>query len=123
MAQQNNNDWYGSEIETPAVPMVDGGEGKPVILREFRFFMTPNALIPTNQMLFDSHWGYIKQKLWSDGLIANEDIAPRVVVGRRAYRIYIVCELNNGGKVREGKIKDKAKTITEIFDEKSKKTS
>jgi len=108
------NDWYGQQLVSDEVPLIDPGEGRAIILRDFRFAMTPNAFIPTNQMLFNTHWPRIKQLLWADGLEANEDHPPRVVVGKYAYRIFIVCELK-GGQFRKDKAKDKAKDINEIL--------
>lgn len=116
MANQksDNKDWYGQQLVSDQVPVIDPGEGRPIILKDYRFVMMPNALIPTNQMLFNSHWPYIKQDLWANGLEANEDHPPRVVVGRLAYHIFIVCELT-GGKFRKDKAKDKAKNISEVL--------
>lgn len=117
MDKQKSTDWYGHQVVSDNVPLIDPGEGRAIILREFRFQMMPNAFIPTNQMLFNVHWPYIKERLWADGLEANEDHPPRVVVGKYAYRIFIVCEVK-GGRVREGRMRDKAKNISEIIDKK-----
>lgn len=113
----DNKDWYGQQLVSDDVPLIDPGEGKAIILRDFRFAMVPNAIIPTPQMLFNAHWPYIKERLWADGLEVNEDHPPRVVIGKFAYRIFIVCEVR-GGKAREGRMKDKAKNLNEIFDKK-----
>ncbi len=116
----NDKDWYGQQLVSDDVPLIDPGEGRPIILKDFRFIMQPNILIPTNQMLFNSHWPYIKNILWAEGLEANEDHPPRVVVGRLAYHIFIVCEVR-GGKARAGRMKDKAKNISEILTNKKQK--
>ncbi len=117
--KDKDKDWYAQQLVSKDVPLIDVGEGRPIIIRDFRFAMRANLVVPTNQMLFNSHWAYIKQSLWADGLQANEDYPPRVVVGKLAYRIFIVCEVR-GGQVRSGKMKDKAKKINQILDKKQK---
>jgi len=112
--QKKDGDWYGQQVVSDNVPLIDPGEGRAVILRDFRFMMMPNMIVPTKQMLFNSHWPYIKERLWADGLEANEDFPPRVIIGKFAYRIFIVCEVK-GGRVREGKMRDKAKTATDVL--------
>lgn len=117
MDNQNNKDWYGQQLVSDDVPLIDPGEGRAIILRDFRFQMIPNALVPTNQTLFNLHWPYMKDRLWADGLEANEDYPPRVVVGKFAYRIFILCEVK-GGRVREGRMRDKAKNINDVLTKK-----
>jgi len=112
-------DWFGQTLETPSTPMIDPGDGRAMMLECFEFAMKPNFLIPTKQMLFDSHWPQIRQLLWSKGLEANEDVQPRVVISKTRYRIFILCEVK-GGRVREGKMKDKAKNLNEILTGKEK---
>ncbi len=114
----NDKDWYGQQIVSDDVPLIDPGEGRAIILRDFRFQFKPEAIIPSKQLLFNTAWPRIKEILWADGLEANEDHPPRVVVGKFAYRIFILCEVR-GGKFREGRMKDKAKDIKQIFDNKS----
>lgn len=114
-----DKDWYGQQLVSDDVPLIDPGEGRAIILRDFRFQMVPNFIVPTSQMLFNAHWPYIKDRLWADGLEANMDHPPRVVVGKFAYRIFIVCEVK-GGRVREGRMKDKAQNISEVMKKKGK---
>lgn len=117
MAKQKDSDWYGQQLVSDDVPLVDAGEGRDIVLREFRFTMLPNAFIPTKQLLFNSHWPYIRDRLWADGLEPNEDHPPRVVIGKYAYRIFIVCQLKSSltGKQRHAK---GAKSLQDIFDKK-----
>lgn len=84
--------WHGTEILSDATPMVDTGTGKALILRTFEFAVKPGMIVPSKQDLFNSHWGYIKSLIWSDGLVANTDVDPRVVIGKKRYRIFILCE-------------------------------
>ncbi len=110
----NDKDWYAQQLVSDNVPLIDPSEGRPIILKDFIFVMRPNFLIPTKQMLFNSHWDYMRKVLWSEGLEANEDHPPRVVVGKNIYHIFIVCEVR-GGKARVGRMKDKAKNISEVL--------
>ena len=91
----DDKDWYGQQLVSEDVPLIDPGEGRAIILRDFRFKMVPNIIVPTSQMLFNIHWPYMKERLWADGLEANEDYPPRVVVGKNAYRIFILCEVKS----------------------------
>lgn len=89
------DEWYGATLETPGTPMVDSGSGRPLILRIFEFAVkpqpsgTPSA---TKQQLFNLHWRQIRDMIWADGLVANTDVGPRVVVGKKRYRIFVLCE-------------------------------
>lgn len=108
------NDWYGSSIETSAsdnTPMVDSGTGRTLILRVFEFAINPKEKErPNKQDLFNSHWPQLRIMLWGDGLVANQDVPPKVIVGRRRYRIFILCE----PKFRT-MVNDKTKTLQELF--------
>lgn len=115
--KSDDKDWYAQQLVSNDVPLIDPSEGRPIILKDFRFIMMPNAFIPSNQLIFNSHWPYIKSVLWAEGLEANEDHPPRVVVGKRAYHIFLVCEVR-GGVARAGRMKDKAKNINEVLDKK-----
>jgi len=109
------NDWYGQQLVSDDVPLVDAGEGRDIVLREFRFAMLPNAIIPTKQMLFNAHWAYIRDKLWADGLEANEDHAPRVVIGKYAYRIFIVCQLKSSVTGKQRHAKQRPQNLGEVL--------
>lgn len=111
----SDKDWYGQQLVSDDVPIVDAGEGRDIVLREFRFVMMPNAIIPTKQMLFNAHWPYIRDRIWADGLEANEDHPPRVVIGKYAYRIFIVCQLKTGLSGRQRHAKERPKNLSEIL--------
>lgn len=95
--------WHGREIQTDtadSTPMVDGGTGKPYILRQFEFAINPQVnkelkdkkIKVSRQELFNTHWPQIRTSLWSDGLVASTDVEPRVLVGKKAYKIILLCE-------------------------------
>lgn len=95
MDKQNNNDWYGATLQTDGTPMVDAATGRPLFLRTFEFAMKPlpeGTAHPTKQQLFNAHWAHIRTLIWSDGLVANTDVDPRVVIGKKRYRIFVLCE-------------------------------
>lgn len=115
----DNKEWYGTTLESEGVPMVDSGTGRHYFLREFRFAMKPlppGIPHPSRQMLFDAHWPHMKIMIKYDGLVQVEDVPPRVVIGKRAYIIFILCEPRQGQTVM-----DKAKTLQQIFDKDKKK--
>ncbi len=86
-------DWYGRDLQTNSDPLIDSGTGRPMIIRQFQFVFNPNLKQkPTKQDLFNSHWPQMKIMLWGDGLVANTDVEPRMIVGKRKYRIFLLCE-------------------------------
>lgn len=119
---QKEHDWYGATLETPGTQMVDSGTGKPYILRTFEFAINPKVAkemrdkkqTMDKQQLFNSHWPQIRLMLMSDGLVANEDVPPRVVVGKKRgkgkYRIFVLCEPKAGVAVV-----DKVATLQDLF--------
>ena len=115
--------WYGSTLETEGVPMIDKGIGTAYDLKVFEYAMKPLAegvAYPTKQQLFDIHWPEIRLRIWSDGLVANTEVPPRVSIGKRRYRIFILCE----AKTNKHGIKielSKTKTLQEIFKVDNKK--
>ena len=114
-----DNDWFGSTLETPGTPMIDSGTGRPLIVREFRFAMKPlppGTPHPTKQQLFNAHWPHLQTVIRYDGLVANTDVDPRVVIGKKAYKIYILCE----PKFREIVI-NRPQTLQEIFNPRQKR--
>lgn len=110
----SNEQWYGTSLETEATPMIDSASGRPLILRTFEFAMKPNVRVPTKQELFNLHWQQIRTMIRFDGLVANEDVEPRVVIGKKRYRIFILCE----PKFRQTVI-ERPKTLQDIFKKKT----
>ncbi len=108
------NEWFGASLQTPGMPMVDKGLGKPLVLRTFEFAVKfSNEKPPTRQELFNSHWPQIKNIIWGDGLVANTDVNPRIVIGKRRYRIFVLCE----PKFRV-MVADKPQTLQQVFNKK-----
>lgn len=99
-------DWEGRTVEANSEPIVDKGNGKPIILRVFEFTANPLVLKkekPTKQQLFDSHAVEIKHFLWKDGLESLDIIPPRIVVSKKKekYRIFVTCQARPGVSVLE----------------------
>ncbi len=113
-----NESWGGAKIQTDGVPMVDAGVGKPLILRTFEFAINQSkvqelkekGIVVTQQEIFNTHWPQIRKIIWSDGLVASTDVDPRIVIGKKRYRIFILCE----PKFRT-LIAEKPKTLQEVF--------
>lgn len=103
-----SDEWYGQQVEAKSKPLEDEGRGKPYIIRQFDFSFDPAMLqkvkekkiaFPTKQQLFNQSWGAIRPIIWGDGLVANEDIEPRVLIGKKGYRIVLLCEPKFGAMV------------------------
>ena len=96
--------WRGREIGVNSdIPLMDEGTGRPYIIRQFEFSFDPARLIdikkkkapaPTKQELFNSVWSQIRRTLWGDGLVAIEDskTPPRVLVGKKVFKVILLCE-------------------------------
>ena len=88
--------WQGQELQTkPSDPLIDPGQGKPYIIRQFLFGKNPSfkGHKPSNQDIFNMHWRQIRNTLWGDGLVPREDIEPKIVgIKDNKYMIILVCE-------------------------------
>lgn len=110
--------WTGQELQTESTPLVDPGSGRKLILRMFEFTINPQKVKEIKakkikldkQQLFNMHWPQIKTMIWGDGLVANRDVDPRVIIGRKNYRIFVLCEPKFGTMVA-----DKTKTLQELL--------
>lgn len=90
-------------IQTEGTPLIDPGTGQPFIIRQFEFSFDPSVVKkikekklppPTKQELFDATWPQIRIQLWGDGLVALEEkeYPPRIVIGKKKYKVYLVCQ-------------------------------
>lgn len=116
--------WTGQEIGVNSdIPLVDEGKGKPYIIRQFEFRFSPEVLqkiqqkkipAPTRQELFNTHVKQIRITLWGDGLVPMEEIEPRIIIGKKKYKIIILCQPRFGTMVAE-----RPQTLQEITKPKS----
>lgn len=103
------------------IPLIDAGTGDTHILRTFSFKMNPeNKKIPTNQELFNSHWTQIKALLWGDGLIANEEVEPRIALVKGSYDIHVLCQPRMGAGGTRTLVHEKPQTLQDIFKDDTK---
>lgn len=97
-----NEELYGASLQTDT-PIYDPGTGQTVVIRVFEFMFNPDTLrqirekkipAPTRQELFNSNWPRMKMEIWKDGLraIEEKEFPPRVIIGKKKYRIFIACE-------------------------------
>ena len=104
-----DNKWYGQDIKAESDPIIDPGTGKSVVLRVFEFGVNPKTarelrekkIKLSKQDLFNAHWPQIRALIWGDGMVANQDVDPRVIVGRKSYRIFVLCEPRMGVMVND----------------------
>lgn len=66
----------------------------------------------TRQGLFNAHAKQIEIMLWGDGLVFDTDYEPRLVVGKKKYKIVVVCKVRQGVGLGRG---NKLNTITEAL--------
>jgi hypothetical protein len=123
-AYDNQHKWYGQEVGANSDPLIDPATGQPFIIREFIFAFNPEALrlikqkkmaIPSKQDLFNSNWKQIEVMLWGDGLVAimEKEFPPRIVVGKKKYKIILVCQPRQGVIVA-----DKVRSLNQVLDNK-----
>ena len=87
------HDWYGRDLEVKSGPVIDPAQGRELVIRQFEFSKNPafTGNLP-KQELFNMHWRQIQVTLWGDGLVPFEDIEPRIILGKKRYKIFITCE-------------------------------
>lgn len=86
---------YGANLDTDGTPLIDTGIGGTISIRTFEFKINPEVKeLPDRQTLFNHHARQINTILWADGLWANTDYAPRVIIDAKKhnYKIHVVCE-------------------------------
>lgn len=105
--------WQGHEIGVDSgIPLRDEGKGVVRVIRQFEFHFDPAMLKkirdkkyppPTKQELFNSNWHQIRVTLWKDGLVAIQENQhpPQIVIGKKKYKIILVCEPQLGVLVAE----------------------
>ncbi len=91
---QAEHEWIGKDIRVKSDPLIDPGVGKEVILRLFEFGVNPTykGHKPNEQDIFNMHWRQIRTILWGDGLVAKEEVNPRIIFTGKTYKIFIACE-------------------------------
>lgn len=111
---QDKEKWYGEQVEAKSDPLVDSGTGKLIMLRQFEFAFKPGMKEkPNKQQLFNQAWPMIRPLLWSDGFVASNDVDPRVIVGKKGYKIILLCE----PRLRRV-VHDTAKTLQQVLSKK-----
>ena len=119
--RKDGRTWEGAEAEVKSAPMIDPGVGKGLVIRCFEFGINPSIkYTPTKQELFNYHWQQIKTMLWGDGLIANEDVAPRVVVNpkKNSYTIFILAQPRLGAYGMRKSFTETPMTLQDILKKK-----
>lgn len=119
-----NEIWETAKGQVWSDPILDPGTGRPMFIRQFFFkyhkpthekIKAKQIPEPTNQQLFDQAWRVIRPLLWGDGLIANEDIEPKIVRGKEGYIIILTCEPRLGQVVT-----DRISNLTRLLNDKPK---
>lgn len=118
---KDTNNWEKQDISTQSKPLIDEPDGQVRFIRQFEFSFNPlvvkqirNKQIsePSRQELFNAHIKQIEIMLWGDGLVPDSNHEPRLVVGKKKYKIIIACKLRQGVILGRGK---KVNTLTDVF--------
>lgn len=97
-----NEKWEGASAEVNSDPLIDSGTGTVNILRIFEYAINPEVkYTPSKQELFSYHYPQIANTLWKDGLVANQEVAPRITLSDKTYRIYVTCNAKQGTTILE----------------------
>lgn len=88
--------WEGHELQVQSDPILDGGTGKPVIMRTYEFRFPPGLKgRPTKeQILTPAYKKYLDLVLWTDGLEMVQE--PKVVIKKRGFYIFATCQAKRG---------------------------
>lgn len=101
MQKLNDNgiEWEADHQETDAVPLIDGGTGKPIILRTFEFQIAPNEKVPTNEQLIEAHKSKITMFLWKDELVLIQELKVVKSKDQHHFRIFATCQPRAGSSI------------------------
>lgn len=100
-----SEDWGREQIEVAPERLRKEELDDPRIIREFMFSFNPETVskirqkqieAPTRQGLFNAHLKQIEIMLWGDGLVFDTEFQPRIVIGKKKYKIVIVCKQRQG---------------------------
>lgn len=105
--------WHGKDIEANT-RLEDPGQGRPIILRQFKFEISPDVTqIPTKKQLADHHLPRIKDFLWKDELELIEDL--KVVKNhKRSFIVFAICQPKKGSLI-SWQDTDKLKPLQDVL--------
>ena len=100
--EKDGEQWEGASVDVNSDPLIDSGTGSAHVLRIFEYAINPAIEhVPTKQELFEYHYQQINTTLWKDGLVANQEVPPRITIGPKTYRIYVTCDAKQGTTILE----------------------
>ena len=89
------------QVETDAIPLLDGGTGKTAILRRFQFQLPPGVKEINKELLLKEHIKRLEIFLWKDEL--QMSLPPKLVLEKGgAFSIFITCHPKKGSKISWG---------------------
>lgn len=116
-----SEDWNKEQIDVDPTRVQQDVKDDPRIIREFIFAFNPATVKLINehkmetisrQGLFNSHAKQIEIMLWGDGLVFDTEFEPRLVIGKKKYKIVIVCKARKGVLLGRG---DDPKSLSEAL--------
>ena len=85
--------WQGQDIQFNQ-QVLDKGEGKPIILRQFDFSIPVGVQLPEKKEIASTYQNFIDGFLWKDGLRRIDDL--RVVLQKDKFLIFATCQAKTG---------------------------
>jgi hypothetical protein len=95
----NGIEWEADHQETDTVPLVNKGNGKPIIMRMFEFTLPPMEKVPTNQQLLEAHKSKITAFLWKDELVPIMEFKVVKSKDQQHFRIFATCQAKAGSVI------------------------
>ena len=99
--EHENVVWEADEQETETHPLVNEGNGKPIILRTFEFELPPGVEMPSNQHIIEAHKSKITAFLWKDELVLIQDLKVVRSKDQKHFRIFATCQPRAGSSIIE----------------------
>jgi hypothetical protein len=97
-----NEKWEGREVETDSVALVNEGNGRPIILRNFEFKVPPTMeKWPSIEELRGIHQPAVEGFLWKDDLVLVEDLRIILDKDKKSFNIFATCQPRKGAELRE----------------------
>lgn len=107
--------WNANEINVESETKIqdDAGVGEAAIIRMFEFAINFQAFQehkPTKQELFNSHYKGIEAMLWRDGMKVIPEVNPKIILGKKKYRIFVGAKPQRGHLLHE-----RPQTLSQVF--------
>lgn len=98
---EEGNEWESDHKETEAIPLINEGTGKPIILRSFKFNLPPGMDMPSDDQILDAHKTRVTTFLWKDELVPVLDYKVVKDNKKHSFIIFATCQAKAGSVIME----------------------